>query len=342
LRGALITLEKHEAVLEPLNSANQEHKHLDLGNAVVATLAATTHASFEEVTVLEQCAPNTVATGDLQAIVIAQLPDARVALFRGWNPRWASYGGARICRPASYATFGRWQTVPDMAGFWERECRTRLLSWEYYVVVTFSAALLNASARLLADLSLKPLVLAWFASIGAHGEPAEALPIAGSAQNGLPEDMAISTNGKIAILSNGSNKEFGRHTAQCLSKALESLDGGARILEEDRARDAFFPWLEYDVLSTHSGEAVLVSQLLRSVLDKPASILSSLPPMPAAAAKGRDFSSVTQEAEAQPVGEPPRCSEFRLPRKSGIFGGWRAWSLTGGARSDVLITVLPI
>jgi hypothetical protein len=58
-------------------------------------------------------------------------------------------------------------------------------------------------------------------------------------------------------VSNGLKEQYGMQTTQCLRKSIEGLDHGLQIVSEDEVRDAFFPWLEYDVMSTYAVDALI-------------------------------------------------------------------------------------
>jgi hypothetical protein len=262
LRGAKIFLEDHEAILEPLDSANRGRKSWDLGNAVGATLVAAMRAIFAQVTVLDPCTPKTQATVDLPVIVTAQLRDARL-MIPGLQATVSDYLGRREGRIDLLFTLRAADTPAPLtwsisaSGFAEHA----LLSTQDEVGIAFSDALRNVSARLLAELSSNSKARAWLAAADTHAEPVVPARAGGNPPVGSAKGSVISTRGKIAILSNGVEGRLGKQTTQCLTKALESLDNSVRILAEDQARDAFFPWFEYDVLSTASIDELLFSYL---------------------------------------------------------------------------------
>lgn len=264
LRGAVVVLENQEAALGAFGPGNRERKHWNLGNAVVATVAATMRASFQSVTILEQCAPNTAATGNYQAIVVAQLLDARALL-----PGWQSTLGEQFRRQAQVdllvtlrSADGRPSLTWNVSG--SAITAHRLLSTDDDVATSFSGALRNASARLLADLSLNSTIGAWFAATGVRGEAATVAQTAGLTQETPRAEPSTSAIGKIAIVSYGLGEQVGTQTTlQCLSKALEVLDDSVQLIPEEQARDAFFPWFEHDVLSKYADDARLVSQLIQ-------------------------------------------------------------------------------
>lgn len=253
LRTAVIVLDKKEAVLESLDSTGPDRKAWALGDAVLATLEATLRAQFDEVKVLQTCPPEPRASGELQGIVTAELEDAGALIsprsFLGIPVRENGAGHVDLrlsLHSADGAAVATWRIVGrpflDAAGSQKGDA----------VATTFRAALRNASARFLVDVSVNPQFHSWLTSNDIREEAAHGAPSPEDGES-VPKPADL---GKIAILGNGLDSRPAHWTLPCLSKALARVGKDVRIITEEQARDVLFPWLEPGVLSAQSADTV--------------------------------------------------------------------------------------